>query len=194
MREPVVRVLPRTLTLPVDHVDTDQNIPPRFITATGREGLDEGPSGDGQCAMRGTRRPVVPLHRDRARGARILVAGENFGCGSSREHAAWALHANGFRVVIAASVADIFRGNALRNGIAPVELEQEALEALAAHPDAEVTVDVEAETVTLPGGGTAHFRLPRFGRRCLITGLGPLDFLLANLPRIEEHEARLARE
>jgi len=194
MREPVVRVRSRTVILPVDHVDTDQIIPARFLTATGREGLDEGLFADWRCDREGNPRPDFPLNRDRARGARILVAGENFGCGSSREHAAWALHANGFRVVIAASVADIFRGNALRNGIAPVELEQEALEALAAHPDAEVTVDVEAETVTLPGGGTAHFRLPRFGRRCLITGLGPLDFLLANLPRIEEHEARLARE
>ncbi len=188
--EPVLRIRSRTVVLLADHVDTDQIIPARFLTATDRQGLGEGLFADWRRDRQGNLRPDFPLNGEPARGARILVTGMNFGCGSSREHAAWALHASGFRVVIAASIADIFRGNAIRNGIVPVELDREALDVLHARPGAEAIVDVESETVLLPGGGAAEFRLPRFGRRCLLTGLGPLDFLLENLPRIEEHEAR----
>ncbi len=181
--EPVVRIRSRIATLPMDHVDTDQIIPARFLTGTGRDGLEEGLFADWRRDRQGTLRPDFPLNRKDAQGARILVTGTNFGCGSSREHAAWALHAGGFRAVIAASIADIFRGNALRNGIVPVELGQDALDVLRnAPPGAEATVDVEAETVLLPDGSSAEFRLPRFGRRCLLSGQGPLDFLLEHLP------------
>ncbi len=170
--KPVRSFRSRAVVLPADHVDTDQIIPARFLTATGRDDLGDALFADWRKA------PDFPLNG--AADAGILVAGSNFGCGSSREHAAWALRDAGFRAVLAPSIADIFRGNAIRNGLVPVELPSEALGRIPT--GAEVTVNVEAESVTLPDGSTERFALPRFGRRCLLSGLGPLDFLLENLP------------
>ena len=121
-------------------------------------------------------------------GARILVAGANFGCGSSREHAPWALTDHGFAAVVSPSIADIFKGNAIRNGLVPAEVAPAAVAALAARPNSEVVIDVAAGTVTLPGGGLARFELAPFARRCLLTGRGPLDFLLDHEPAITRYE------
>ena len=137
--------------------------------------------------------PEFPLNRPEAAGAAILVAGANFGCGSSREHAPWALLEAGFRAVISPSLADIFRENAARNGLVPVEVTGEAHARLAAAEGARVAVDVEAGTVTLPGGGEARFRLAPFARRCLLTGRTPLEFLLDRTDAVERYETRSGR-
>ena len=188
--KPVVRIASRTVALPADNVDTDRIIPARFLTGTRREGLGAGLFADWRRDRAGNPLPDFPLNRPEAADARILVAGDNFGCGSSREHAVWALREAGFAAIISPSMADIFKGNAARNGLVPVELEAAAHRALLAAPGARAVVDVAAGTVTLPDGGVAAFRLDPFARRCLLTGVGAFDFLLAQAAEIERYEAR----
>ena len=186
--EPVVRIASRTVVLGADNVDTDQIIPARFLTGTSREGLGASLFADWRRDAAGDPRPDFPLNRPEAEGARILVAGANFGCGSSREHAPWALTDYGFAAVVSPSIADIFKGNAVRNGLVPVEIDKGAHRVLVSRPGAEIVIDVEAGTVSLPDGGAARFELPPFARRCLLTGRGPLDFLLEQEPAISRYE------
>ncbi len=186
--EPVRRIVSRTVVLAVENVDTDQIIPARFLTGTRRGGLGAGLFADWRRDVSGTLRPDFPLNRPEAGGARILVAGANFGCGSSREHAVWALRDAGFAAVLSSSLADIFKGNSVRNGLVPVELETAAYEAFAVAPGEETVIDVPAGTVRLPGGGITRFRLDPFDRRCLVTGVGPLDFLLSREAEIRGYE------
>lgn len=186
--EPVVRIASRTVVLAADNVDTDQIIPARFLTGTSREGLGGSLFADWRRDAAGNPRPDFPLNQPQAEGARILVAGANFGCGSSREHAPWALTDYGFAAVVSPSIADIFKGNAVRNGLVPVEIESGAHRRLLARPGAEIVIDVEAGTVSLPDGGVARFVLAPFARRCLLTGRGPLDFLLEQEPAILRFE------
>ena len=186
--EPVVRIASRTVVLGADNVDTDQIIPARFLTGTSREGLGASLFADWRRDAAGDPRPDFPLNRPEAEGARILVAGANFGCGSSREHAPWALTDYGFAAVVSPSIADIFKGNAVRNGLVPVEIDPGAHRMLVSRPGAEIVIDVEAGTVSLPDGGAARFELPPFARRCLLTGRGPLDFLLEQEPAISRYE------
>ena len=186
--EPVVRIASRTVVLAADNVDTDQIIPARFLTGIRRDGLGASLFADWRRDGAGELRPDFPLNRPEAEGARILVAGANFGCGSSREHAPWALTDYGFAAVVSASIADIFKGNAVRNGLVPVEIEPSAHRELLSRPGAEIVIDVEAGTVSLPDGGSARFELPPFARRCLLTGRGPLDFLLEQEPAILRYE------
>ncbi len=195
--EPVVRIASRTVLLGADNVDTDQIIPARFLTGIRRDGLGAGLFADWRRDSEGALRQDFPLNRPEAEGARILVAGANFGCGSSREHALWALTDHGFAAVVSPSIADIFKGNAVRNGLVPAEIEPAAHASLVAQlradPRADLVIDVAAGTVTLPDGGTAGFRLPPFARRCLLTGLGPLDFLLEQKPAIGLYEEGIER-
>ena len=186
--EPVVRIASRTVVLAADNVDTDQIIPARFLTGTRRDGLGASLFADWRRDGAGELRPDFPLNRPEARGARILVAGANFGCGSSREHAPWALTDYGFAAVVSPSIADIFKGNAVRNGLVPVEIEPSAHRALVSRPGTEMVIDVEAGTVSLPDGGSVRFELPPFARRCLLTGRGPLDFLLEQEVAILRYE------
>ena len=186
--EPVVCIASRTVVLAADNVDTDQLIPARFLTGTRRDGLGAGLFADWRLDSTGKPRADFPLNRPEAKGARILVAGANFGCGSSREHAPWALTDYGFAAVVSPSIADIFKGNAVRNGLVPVELDPSAHAALVARPGAEVVIDVAAGSVTLPDGGLASFHLPPFARRCLLTGRAPLDFLLEQQSAIARYE------
>ena len=190
--EPVVRIASRTVVLAADNVDTDQIIPARFLTGTSREGLGASLFADWRRDGVGNLRPEFPLNQPEADGARILVAGANFGCGSSREHAPWALTDYGFAAVVSPSIADIFKGNAVRNGLVPVEIEPRAHQRLLSRPGAEIVIAVEAGTVSLPGGGTARFELPPFARRCLLTGRGPLDFLLEQEPAISRYEREMS--
>lgn len=192
--KPLDRIVSRTVVLAADHVDTDQIIPARFLTTTNRKGLGAALFADWRRDASGNLRSDFPLNRPEAEGARILVAGANFGCGSSREHAPWSLVDAGFEAVISPSFADIFRGNAARNGLAPIELDAAAHAELVASPGAEVSIALGDGVVTLPGGGAARFRLDPFARRCLLTGLSPLDFLLSHRDRIEAHEAGLREE
>ncbi|HVP60442.1 MAG TPA: 3-isopropylmalate dehydratase small subunit [Myxococcaceae bacterium] len=174
-------------------IDTDQIIPARFLKGTTREGLGRwlfaGWRYDGQGA------PVAdfPLNDPRAAGARILIAGANFGCGSSREHAPWALVDQGFRAVISASIADIFRNNAIKNGLVPAVVDEEAHRALLAQPFGEVTVDLEAQEVIAPGV-RARFSIDPFARRCLLDGTDELGFLLGQAGAIAEYEQARRRE
>ena len=178
----------RAVVLPDVDVDTDQIIPARYLKGTDKLGLADALFADWRA------RPDFPIGSPAAAGAQVLVAGANFGCGSSREHAAWALMAGGFRAVVAPSFADIFRGNALKNGLVPVAIpaavHDELTAALAADPALEVTVDLEAQEVSAPGVPAAPFTVDRFARRCLLEGVDELGFLLQHLPEIQSHERR----
>jgi 3-isopropylmalate/(R)-2-methylmalate dehydratase small subunit len=172
-----------------DNVDTDQIIPARFLKGTDKAGLGAALFADWRYDPAGTPRPEFVLNRPEMAGRTLLLAGDNFGCGSSREHAAWALRDFGFRAVLSTSFADIFRANALKNGLLPVELDGEVHAALAADPDAAVTVDLEAETLTLPGGRAVAFAVDPFARRLLLEGTDELGYLLAQADAVAAYEA-----
>jgi 3-isopropylmalate/(R)-2-methylmalate dehydratase small subunit len=175
----------------VDNVDTDQIIPARFLKGTSKDGLGEGLFADWRYDGDGNPREGFVLNRPEMAGRSVLLAGANFGSGSSREHAAWALRAFGIKAVLAPLFADIFRNNALKNGLLPVELPAAAAElaaAVEADPDAEVTVDLEAETVTLPGGRVAGFRVDPFARQMLLDGTDELGYLLSQGAAVAAYE------
>lgn len=169
-----------------DHVDTDQIIPARFLTTTTKDGLAD-------CLFHDWRKqPDFILNDPQYKGAQILLAGDNFGCGSSREHAPWSLVAYGFRAVIARSFADIFKGNALKNGLLPVELSGEAHDkvtelAVGAH-EAVFEVDLQAEELRLPDGTAYPFKVDAFSRDCLLQGVDQLGYLLGYKAQISEYE------
>ena len=172
-----------------DDIDTDQIIPARFLKATGKAGLGTHLFAGWRYTNDGNTNAGFILNRPEAAGAKILLAGRNFGCGSSREHAPWALMDFGFRAVIALSFADIFKGNALKNGLLPVAVLPEVHDALRALGTGdEVTVDIAAQTLTLPGGLTAGFPLDRFARTCLLEGVDELDYLRKFEPEIARYE------
>jgi 3-isopropylmalate/(R)-2-methylmalate dehydratase small subunit len=166
-----------------DDVDTDQIIPARYLKAVTRDGLAEGLFADWRYDASGTPRPDFILNDASMAGRAILLAGSNFGCGSSREHAPWALAGNGFRAVIAGSFADIFRNNALKNGLLPVALGTDALgrvrAALDAEPTAEIEVDLDAQEVRLPDGSALPFQIDPFARSMLLAGTDELGYLLS---------------
>jgi 3-isopropylmalate/(R)-2-methylmalate dehydratase small subunit len=174
----VVQIRSRAVVLPVDNVDTDQIIPARFLVTTSRDGLGKGLFADWRFDAEGRPKPDFVLNRAEAEGARVLVAGRNFGCGSSREHAVWALQAGGFEAVVSTAFADIFRANALKNGLLPVQVDEATHEALAAAPGA-VTIDVAEGTVAFDGR-KAPFPLEPFSRHCLLNGQDELAFLLSH--------------
>jgi 3-isopropylmalate/(R)-2-methylmalate dehydratase small subunit len=186
--EPIRIIQSRTVVLPRENVDTDQIIPARFLKVTDKKGLGEALFTDWRYDAGGAPRPDFVLNQPAARGCRILVAGDNFGCGSSREHAPWALVDHGFQAVISTRIADIFRSNALKNGLLPIVLDPQSHAKLAAAPGAEVRIDLEAQTVTLPGGGTASFTVDAFSRYCLMNGVDELGFLLSQGEAIAAYE------
>ena len=186
------RVESRAVVLAVDSIDTDQIIPARYLRTVSRVGLGDHLFHDWRYDADG--RPIADfvLNRPEARGAAILVGGLNFGCGSSREHAAWALGEYGFRAVIALSFADIFRQNALKNGIVPVvvppDAHAELVAQLARDPAAAVIVDLVSRSVTLPGGASVGFPIDAFARECLLNGVDELGYVLAQEERITAYE------
>ena len=186
--EPLTRVRARTVCLPERNIDTDRIIPARFLTTTSREGLGRHAFNDWRWRDDGTPDPDFPLNRPEAQGARILVAGRNFGCGSSREHAPWALRDFGLRAVISAEIADIFRSNALKNGLLPVVLDADVVDELLATPDIELEIDVAAATVALPDGRRFAFPIDGFARTCLLEGVDQLGYLLKQTPHIQRYE------
>jgi 3-isopropylmalate/(R)-2-methylmalate dehydratase small subunit len=188
MNEPLRRIESRFVILPAENIDTDQICPARFLTTTSRDGFGPALFADWRFDKEGHARPDFPLNRPEAAGARILVAGRNFGCGSSREHAVWALRENGIQAVIAPALADIFKRNALKNGLVPVSIDEASHAALLASPEACIVVDVEKRTVTGPGGGEAGFSLEPFSRHCLMEGIDELGFLLGQNALIKKHE------
>ncbi|HMG00322.1 MAG TPA: 3-isopropylmalate dehydratase small subunit [Gemmatimonadaceae bacterium] len=191
--EPFTALTSSCVVLPAENVDTDQIIPARFLKTIERRGLGEHLFADWRVDARGQPRPEFPLNSPNARGAAILVAGHNFGCGSSREHAPWALLDFGFRAVISTGFADIFRNNSLKTGLLPVALSTPAhaklLEQLAASPRAQVTIDLQTETATLPGGTTHAFNVDPFARHCLLNGVDELGFLFEQDDAIAAYES-----
>ena len=188
--EPLRKVTSRTVVLPAANVDTDQIIPARFLKTTEKRGLGKVLFSDWRYDPSGAPRPDFVLNRPEAQGCRVLVAGDNFGCGSSREHAPWALVDAGFQVVVSTTIADIFRNNALKNGLVPVVVDPASHARLLAAPGAEVTLDLEARTLSLPGGGAASFPIDGFARYCLLNGVDELGYLLAQDPAISAFERR----
>jgi 3-isopropylmalate/(R)-2-methylmalate dehydratase small subunit len=182
----------RTVVMPATNIDTDQIIPARFLTTTTREGLGKHLFSEWRYDAQGAPRADFVLNRPESQGCRILVAGRNFGCGSSREHAPWALLDYGIQAVVSTEIADIFRNNSLKNGLLPIIVDEATSAWLSAHPGAEVTVDVEASTLALPNGTVVRFPLEAFARYCLLNGVDELGFLLARLPQIESYESRVA--
>jgi len=187
--EPVSRVHSRTVVIPSSNIDTDQIIPARFLTTTTKDGLGRQLFADWRYRADGSPNPDFALNRPEARGAEILVAGRNFGCGSSREHAPWALLDFGFRAVISTEIADIFRGNALKNGLLPVVVDDATARWLLDNPGAEVDVDLNAARLTLPTGVSVAFPLEAFARHCLLNGIDELGYLRGRLSDIERYEA-----
>jgi 3-isopropylmalate/(R)-2-methylmalate dehydratase small subunit len=186
-RLPFRRLDSRTVVIPRPDIDTDQIIPARYLKGTTQTGLGRFLFAGWRYDENGRPRPDFPLSQPEAQGAQVLVAGPNFGCGSSREHAPWALLDHGFRAVISSSIADIFRGNALKNGLLPVIVDAVTHGVLLASPGLAVSIDLEACTLGF-GDARVKFEIDPFARRCLLQGVDELGFLLSQEPAIAAFE------
>jgi 3-isopropylmalate/(R)-2-methylmalate dehydratase small subunit len=182
----------RTVVLPLADIDTDQIIPARFLRTTAKAGLGKELFADWRYLADGRPNPDFALNQPEAAGCAVLVAGDNFGCGSSREHAPWALTDFGIRAVVSTSFADIFRSNALKNGLVPVVVDNETLQWLIGHPGANVTVDLTSTSLKLSDGRMVHFPIEPFSRYCLMQGVDQLGYLLLKNAEITAYEQRRA--
>ena len=186
--DPITVIRSRTVVMPSTNIDTDQIIPARFLTTTTREGLGQSLFADWRYAADGSPKPDFVLNHPGTKGCEVLVAGRNIGCGSSREHAPWALLDFGFRAVVSTEIADIFRNNSLKNGLLPVVVDEATHGWLLAHPGAEVEIDLPATTLKLPNGTTVTFPIEAFSRYCLMNGIDELGYLLSRSEEIERYE------
>ena len=191
--EPIRLIRSHTVVMARTNIDTDQIMPARFLTTTTRDGLGAHLIADWRYDAAG--RPVADfvLNRREAEGCTILVAGRNFGCGSSREHAPWGLVDYGFRAVVSTEIADIFRSNSLKNGLLPVIVDEPTHAWLLEHPRVELAIDLEAGTLTLPDGRAVAFPIEAFARYCLLNGIDETGYLLSCEPAIRAFEARSGR-
>jgi len=184
------------LPLRANNIDTDQIIPARFLKATDKKGMGEALFADWRYNSEGSPNPDFVLNHPTYQGAQILLAGDNFGCGSSREHAPWALTGFGFRAVISTSFADIFRNNALKNGLLPIEVEagmhRHLFELVEEAPHAEINVDLASQMVQLPGGRSVSFPIDNFSKTCLLNGVDELGYILGFIEKIAEYEDKTA--
>ena len=185
----VKRIQSKTVVLPTKDIDTDQIIPARFLTSTSREGFGKALFNDLRFNPDGSPNPKFALNKPEAADCEVLVAGNNFGCGSSREHAPWALLDYGIRAVISTEIADIFRNNSLKNGLLPIVVDAGTHAWLLENPGAELVIDVAASTVTLPDGTAVSFPIDGFARYCLLEGIDQLGFLRQQMDAIEGFEA-----
>jgi 3-isopropylmalate/(R)-2-methylmalate dehydratase small subunit len=188
---PLAYVHSRTAVLANENIDTDRIIPARFLTTTERTGLGKHAFEDWRYLADGSDNPDFALNKPAARGCQIIVAGHNFGCGSSREHAPWALLDYGITAVISSEIADIFRGNALKNGLLAVVVSPAEHRWLLEHPGTELRIDVAAGSIRLPDGGEIRFELDEFSRHCLLNGVDQLGFLLQQDNAINAFEKNL---
>jgi len=192
-REPFRSVTSAVVPFPRNDIDTDQIIPARFLKTVNRAGLGDQLFFDWRYLPDGAPNPEFILNQPSMAGRAVLLAGDNFGCGSSREHAPWALMAWGIRAVISSSFADIFRNNALKNGLLPIAVAPDVLERLfaivEADPAASVTVDLEAQELRLPDGEVIGFEVDAFARRMILDGTDELGYLLKLEPQIAAYEA-----
>ncbi len=190
--EPITTFSGTCVALPIENIDTDQIIPARFLKATDKQGMGDNLFADWRYAANGQPNPDFPLNRPEAKGAQILVGGHNFGCGSSREHAPWALQGFGFRAVISTYFADIFRNNALKVGLLPIMVDPETHYQLVSmveeDPTTPVTIDLEAQQVRLPDGQAISFPIDPFAKYCLVNGVDQLGFLQSQEAEIAAFE------
>ena len=187
---PITQIQSTTLVLPQENIDTDQIIPARFLTTTERTGLGRAVFYDWRYHSDGSERTDSLLNQPDARQHAILVAGRNFACGSSREHAPWALLDYGFKAVISSEIADIFRSNALKNGLVAIVISPERHAELLARPGIALSIDLETLRIHGPDGWQAEFELDAFARRCLMMGVDQLGYILAQDAAISQFEAR----
>jgi 3-isopropylmalate/(R)-2-methylmalate dehydratase small subunit len=186
--KPVIRIHARTAVLADENIDTDRIIPARFLTTTTREGLGQHCFNDWRYLPDGNDNPAFALNRAEAKDCAILVAGRNFGCGSSREHAPWALLDYGCRAVVSCEIADIFRNNALKNGLVAIVVGANEHRWLLDNPGVDPSIDVREQTLTLPGGSVFRFELEPFARHCLLEGVDQMGFLLQHAGAITAFE------
>ena len=183
------------VALPRDNVDTDQIIPARFLKVTDKKGLGDQLFSDWRYFEDGKPNPDFPLNFESSVGAQVLLAGRNFGSGSSREHAPWALCGWGLKAIIALSFADIFRNNALKNGLLPIVVDEKThkslLSAVEKDPSSVVNIDLEAQSLTLPDGSSVNFPIDDFSKHCLLQGIDQLEYILSFEAKINEYEAAL---
>ena len=180
----------RMMPLAINNIDTDQIIPARFLKTTSKQGLDKQLFNDWRYDAQGNPNPEFVLNRPESQGAQVLLAGDNFGCGSSREHAPWALTQFGFRAVISTSFADIFKQNSLKNSLLPIVVPEDvSAELFAAAPDATVKIDLPNQTLTTPSGRTVEFPVDNFSKHCLVEGVDELGYILNHESDIAAFEA-----
>ncbi|MCB1020262.1 MAG: 3-isopropylmalate dehydratase small subunit [Bryobacterales bacterium] len=192
--EPITKFSGKVMPLPVRDVDTDQIIPARFLKTIDKQGLGINLFNDWRYLASGEPNPDFVLNKPASQGATVLLAGDNFGCGSSREHAPWALMGWGFRAVLSTSFADIFKGNCLKNGLLPIvidEATEKELFAAAQSGPIELTVDLESQTITLPSGRAVEFPIDTFSKNCLLAGVDQLGYIQNQMPAIEAYEQRV---
>jgi 3-isopropylmalate/(R)-2-methylmalate dehydratase small subunit len=191
--EPIKTFTAQIVALPVPDIDTDQIIPARYLKTTDKAGIGDGLFADWRYNADGSPKPDFVLNRPDVRAAQILVAGNNFGCGSSREHAPWALQGYGFKAVISTFFADIFKNNSLKNGLLPIVVDRESYYQLVSlfeeDPTTSVTVDLASQTLTLPGGQQVTFPIDAFTKHCLLNGVDQMGFLLGEEAEIAAYEA-----
>jgi len=184
----------RVVPLPINNIDTDQIIPARFLKTTSKQGLDRQLFNDWRYDAQGNPKPDFILNQPRGQNAQVLLAGDNFGCGSSREHAPWALTQFGFRAVVSTSFADIFKQNSLKNSLLPIvvpaDVQAELFAALEANQDATVKVDLAAQTLTTPSGRKVEFPVDSFSRHCLLEGVDELGYILSHEADIAAFESK----
>jgi 3-isopropylmalate/(R)-2-methylmalate dehydratase small subunit len=186
--DPINLIRSRTVVMPATNIDTDQIIPARFLTTTTRDGLGQHLFAGWRYDADGRPRSDFVLNQPAALGATILVAGRNIGCGSSREHAPWALLDYGIRAVISTEIADIFRSNCLKNALLPITVDERTHHWLVAHPGAEIEIDLPNTSVRLPDGTTVRFPIDAFSRYCMMNGIDELGYLLSQGDRITAYE------
>jgi 3-isopropylmalate/(R)-2-methylmalate dehydratase small subunit len=187
--EPLRQVRSKSVVIPSSNIDTDQIIPARFLTTTTKEGLGQQLFADWRYLADGSPNRDFVLNQPAAAGAKILVAGRNFGCGSSREHAPWALIDYGIRAVISTEIADIFKTNALKNGLLPIIVDESTSKWLLEHPGADIVVDLTTSSIRLPDGTEVSFPIDAFARHCLLNGIDELGYLQSKLADVERYEA-----
>ena len=175
--------------MPVDNVDTDQIIPARFLKTISKAGLGDQLFNDWRYEADGSPKPDFILNKPESKARKILLAGDNFGCGSSREHAPWALTQYGFQAVVSTSFADIFKGNSLKNGLLPIVVPKDVHSWLFANPESQVEVDLQAQVVRLAGGLEVPFTVDLFMRHCLLEGVDELGYIIGQEPHIAAFEA-----
>ncbi|KPV51072.1 isopropylmalate isomerase [Kouleothrix aurantiaca] len=191
--DPIKTFAAKAVAVPINDIDTDQIIPARYLKVTDKSGLGEGLFYSWRYNADGTPKDDFVLNRPEVQGAQVLVAGDNFGCGSSREHAPWALQGYGFKAVVSTHFADIFRNNSLKNGLLPIQVDQETYYQLVSmceeDPETTLTVDLANQKLILPGGQSVGFPIESFAKHCLLNGIDQMGFLLGEDDAIAAYEA-----